>query len=587
MQAVVPEHNHELLLLELERQYTQLQTRRQLRDAQTRLAWLQQRCHQLMDDSPLAICLLHRGLICHANRSFAHLFGYRDAEHLREHPMRQLLEERCRSDLDQTLRECDHSGCELQRTLTAMRPDDTCFEARFCFAPTEYDDAPCLEVKIITEFDESDQISHEINPISGLSNHQAFMRALESARNNARHGGQDRGLMLLTLNQLEVTRAKLGADGVDLILRDTATILKQKMGRDHLLFHLDDNSFAIILQTADPDETVKIGWRLCRAVSGHTCPVQEMAIHATLSVGIVAVNDCAPRAAELLSRARRAAENRQHGDHLDNSVTLYQHKKMRLWLYGNDAKMSKHLHDALKKDHFHLLYQPVVPLRLETPTQYYEVLLRLVSDSDEEISPYAFIAQAIEPEVLVELDRWVIGRALAALGRGPHTHNRTHLFINLSGPSLCSTELEQWLGETLRQGQVPGEYLVFEISESSAAIDLPAAHRFVRAVRQSGCQICLKHFGSSPSSERVRKELDCEFIKLDGSYIQDLQNRTLTAASLEAILAPLKQRHKLIIAPLVEETHVISDLFSAGVDLIQGHYLQPPQPSMDYDFFEG
>jgi PAS domain-containing protein len=107
MQAVVPEHNHELLLLELERQYTQLQTRRQLRDAQTRLAWLQQRCHQLMDDSPLAICLLHRGLICHANRSFAHLFGYRDAEHLREHPMRQLLEERCRSDLDQTLRECD------------------------------------------------------------------------------------------------------------------------------------------------------------------------------------------------------------------------------------------------------------------------------------------------------------------------------------------------------------------------------------------------------------------------------------------------------------------------------------------------
>jgi len=76
VQAVLPERNHELLLLELGRVYAQLQTRRELRTTQNRLAQLQQRNQTLIESSPLAICMLHNGLILHANKSFAHLFGY-------------------------------------------------------------------------------------------------------------------------------------------------------------------------------------------------------------------------------------------------------------------------------------------------------------------------------------------------------------------------------------------------------------------------------------------------------------------------------------------------------------------------------
>ena len=127
---------------------------------------------------------------------------------------------------------------------------------------------------------------------------------------------------------------------------------------------------------------------------------------------------------------------------------------------------------------------------------------------------------------------------------------------------------------------------MFEISESDAAVNLMEARNFAHAMQQLHCKVCLKHFGSSPNSEHVRQELDAEFIKLDGSYIQDLQNRNLSLESLQEILNPLQQQNKLIIAPLVEKTRVISDLFSAGVHLIQGHYLQPPREKMDYDFFD-
>ena len=585
VQAVIPEHNHELLLLELGRQYSQLQTRRELRDTQSHLAQLQQRCQQLVESSPLAICLLQNGLIHYANESFAHLFGYDGAEHLLEHSLRQLLEERFRDDLDLILRECDHTGCSMERNLTGLRPDDTRFEARFSLSLPEYEANPCLEVQVTTDLDESRDMFRDTHPISGLSNQQAFMRALEASRSNARRGVQDRNLILLTLDHLEVIRTEVGANGVDLILRDIAGILKQKVSRAHLLAHLDDNSFAIILHTADPNKAVTIGEQLCLAVSRHICQVQETSIHTTLSAGIVVINDSAPTPIELLSHARLAAESLHHGNRPGNGVSLYQEEKT--FLSSSDSKMSKRLQNALRMNRFRLLYQPVVPLRLETPTQYYEVLLRLMSDSDKEISPNAFIAQAIEPDVLVELDRWVISKALEQLSGKENIQKRTHLLINLSGASLRSAELIQWLSEELRQSHIPAEYLVFEISESDAAVNLIEARNFAQAIQQLHCQVCLKHFGSSPNSEHVRQELDAEFIKLDGSYIQDLQNRNLTLPALQEMLAPLQSQNKLIIAPLVEKTRVISDLFSAGVHLIQGHYLQPPREQMDYDFFEG
>lgn len=584
VQAVLPEHNNERLLIEFERLYTQLQARRSLRDAQSRLTRLQQRYRQLLDSSSLAICILREGVIRYANQSFVRLFGHESTDSLVEHSLRQFVDEPFRDDLDHFLLECDQNDCTLERNLTGIRPDNTSFEACFTFTPSEYGEETCLEVNVITDLDRPDEVLRDIHPVSRLSNQQAFMRELEVTLRNARHGGQDRNLLLLKPDHLKVIQAEVGDDGVELILRDIADILRKMVNRAHLLAHLDDNSFAIIMRTPDPNKAVEIGEQLCHAVSNHICQVQGTSIHTTLSVGVVIINDSAPAPVELLTRAHQAADSLHHGNRPGNGVSLYQEEKPRL--AGGDAKMSKRLSNAIRMNRFRLLYQPVVPLRLETSAHYYEVLLRLMSDSDKPISPNVFIAQSIDPNVLVELDRWVIGQALSQLGSKQCLQQQTHLLINLSSPSLRSGELVQWLGGELSNSQLPAERLIFEISESDAAVDLIQARKFAHAIQQLHCKVCLKHFGSSPNSEHVRQELDADYIKLDGSYVQDLQNRNLTLETLQELLEPLIEQNKLIIAPLVEKTSVIGDLFSAGVHLIQGHYLQPPQEQMHYDFFE-
>ncbi|MBA4503211.1 EAL domain-containing protein [Marinobacterium marinum] len=584
IQAAIPEHNSVLLLLTVQRLFDALSTRRALLQAQVQLSRLREYNLRLVEHASLAVCFVHNGLIRYANACFAHLFGYNSGEALHQHSLRQLMQPQYREDLDLILHESSHNGTRIQRTLTAERPDTTCFEANMSIEPAEYKEQMCLRIEAITNLETSTQAFRDKHPLSGLRNQSAFLEALNTLCQNAHLGGQDRSLLLLSLDHLEVIQAEVGTDGVELILRDISTILKRQVSRAHLLAHLDNNTFAILMHNADPDRAVKLGEALCHSISSHICKVQQTSIHTTVSIGVVMINDSTPPPEELLQRARMSAASLHHGNRPGNGVSLYQSEQA--LLPNIDTRMSKRLLNALKMDRFRLLYQPVVPLRLNTQAQYYEVLLRLISDSERALSPNAFIAQAVAPEVLIELDRWVITTALHKLSEAFGRGERVHLLINLSSPSLRSSELLNWLGETLCQSGVPAEYLVFQISESDAAVDLMEVRNFTHALQQLNCQVCLKHFGSSPNSNHVCRELDTRFIKLDGSYVHDLESHTLPLETLASMLEPLQAQHKLIIAPLVEKTRVISDLYSAGVHLIQGYYLQQPQEQMEYDFFK-
>lgn len=582
VQAVVCEHNTELLLLLLRREFEALNMRRELRSSRSQLNHLQERCERLVTHSSLAICYIQDGLIQFANASFAELFGYDSDRQLHEHSLRQLLQSDCRDDLDLLLHDSLQNGSRVQRTLTVERPDKTEFEGLFTIFPAPYRGENHLGIEVTTDLYEADEVLRDRHPGTGLITQSAFMEALETAGQNAHRGGQDRSLLLLSLDHLDVIRGEVGSEGVELILSNIAAILKQDVNRAHLVGHLDDDSFAILMHNADPDKAVALGNTLCHTISNHVCDIQQTAIHTTVSVGVVMVNDSSPSAPEMIARARLSADALRHGNRPGNGVNLYHSEQTRLAVA--DEKMGKRLLNALKLDRFRLLFQPVVPLRLDPPAPYYEVLLRLISDSDRQLSPDLFIAPNIEPSVLVEVDRWVIKKALASLEQMPAAA-RTHLLINLSGASLRAPELLDWLYDLLRLSRVPAELLIFQISESDAAVNLMEACVFTQGLKRLNCKVCLKHFGSSPNSEHVRRELDTEYVKLDGSYVQDLGNRNIKLDQLQGLLSPLQSQRKLIIAPLVENTRVISDLYTAGVHLIQGYYLQPPREQMDYDFF--
>ncbi|MBP0049826.1 sensor domain-containing phosphodiesterase [Marinobacterium sp. AK62] len=580
--AVVDAHNEPWLMLALERTYQQLQHRRELRSAQTELQQLTERNHLLTEGSSTAICYLRDNTLVYANPACVRLLGYDSAKRLLGHRLGALVAPHQSDRLSECLHQAQEAIPGEAVQLTFYRPDQTMFEGCVSASRSEYEGSPCLIVDIRQPESEAEAFQY-IDPTTGLRNHKASLQALETACARARRGGQDRSLLLLRLDHLDVIRSEVGIDGEGLILRAIARTLKQTVNPAHELGRLDDDSFIVLMQNSDPNKALNLGQALCHAIRNHVCSVANTSIHTTVSIGIVMINDSAPPPATLLEHAHEAADSLHQGNRPGNGVQLYSPDQGEISQL--DGKMNRRLANALRLNRFRLLYQPVVPLRLEPPAACYEVLLRLMSDSNKAISPNAFIIQTIEPDILRELDRWVVKHALSALQAPEIADQHIALFINLSGPSIRCNELPEWLAETLTQTTVAPSQLVFQISESDAAVDLMAARRFVRAMKQLGCRTCLKHFGSSPNSAHVRRELETEFVKLDSSYMRDLQNDSLDLETLETLLDPLREQKRTLIAPQVETTHVIPELYTAGIHLLQGHYLQPPREQMDYDFF--
>ncbi|MBV0932549.1 EAL domain-containing protein [Marinobacterium weihaiense] len=583
VRALVPEHNGHLLLLSLERAFQGLTTRRELAIARLQLKQLQERCERLMATSSQAACLVRNGRVHYANPPFTRLFGYRRDGQLQGHSLAGLFPENQRPDLEQCLYRCAQEQTSVQHHLSALRPDGTCFKALFTIMPDTFPDASGFHLAVTTEPGTEQATNSHRHPVSGLHDQQRLMEALDSACQTAHRGGEDRSLLLLNLDHLEVIQHEVGPDGTRQILGDIATLLKREVGPAHLIAQLNDDRFAVLMHCAAPDQAEALAERLCQSVSRHICEVGSTSIHTTLSIGIVMINDSAPDAQTLLQRAQAAAEHLHHGNRPGNGVSLY-HKNT-LLPAEQDARMGKRLRNALRLNRFRLLFQPVVPLCLEPPQPYYEVLMRLISDSERALSPTAFVAQGIAADVLVEMDQWVINTALTQLAEHTRAQHPVFLLINLCGASLGHLGLLAWLQARLAEHATPPQQLIFQISESDAAVNLMGARSFTRQLRQLGCRVCLKHFGSSPNSEHVLRELETDYIKLDGSYIQDLEKRRLKPETLLEVLHPLQQHDKLIIAPLVESTRVISTLYGAGVHLIQGYYLQQPREQMDYDFF--
>jgi len=98
------------------------------------------------------------------------------------------------------------------------------------------------------------------------------------------------------------------------------------------------------------------------------------------------------------------------------------------------------------------------------------------------------------------------------------------------------------------------------------------------------CRASLSRFGLSDEPFEILQHIPVDFVKLDGSCIQNLDEDEVVRGDVTEMIKQLQSLGKLTIVPMVESANVLSALWQAGANYIQGHYLQEPSTSMDYDF---
>lgn len=220
-------------------------------------------------------------------------------------------------------------------------------------------------------------------------------------------------------------------------------------------------------------------------------------------------------------------------------------------------------------------YQPIVDLE-KGEVLHFEALIRMRDRSGTYISAGSFIPTAERLGLVSMLDRWMITSVIGVL----RTHREEKVFINLSPLSLSDQTFLDEIESLLRANRDVVSRLGIEITENAAMYDLESTHQWMTNLRQVGCRFALDDFGIGFTSLWYIRNLPVEYVKIDGSFVQNVDSDMENRALVEAISTMCRALGKRVIAEWVETASVMNVLTEYGVQYGQGHFWGRPGPNL-------
>jgi EAL domain-containing protein (putative c-di-GMP-specific phosphodiesterase class I) len=152
----------------------------------------------------------------------------------------------------------------------------------------------------------------------------------------------------------------------------------------------------------------------------------------------------------------------------------------------------------------------------------------------------------------------------------------------LSGQSVGDRTFHRWAFETLEQaGAAVCGRLCLEITETAAITKLADAAAFIEQVRALGVRVALDDFGAGASSFGYLKDLDVDFIKIDGRFVRGILTDAVDAAAVRCFIEVAKTVEIETVAEFVESETARDRLTEMGVDFVQGYLIHRPAPIDD------
>lgn len=234
---------------------------------------------------------------------------------------------------------------------------------------------------------------------------------------------------------------------------------------------------------------------------------------------------------------------------------------------------------ALDNDDFLLYAQRIMALKPRLEDQgCLEILLRLREEEDNMLPPGGFFPVAEALGMLEDIDRWVAQHTIAWCALSAEYDNAPICCINLSTDSLLNPDFADFIRAEIKKHDVPGSRLCFEINELDAITQPDGIRKFIRALKPRGCRFTLDNFGSVKVSFAHIRDLPIDYLKVDGSIIQNIINSSGDLARARAISLTCQRLGLRVIAQNVESKPVLVKLREIGFDYAQGFGISHPGP---------
>lgn len=413
----------------------------------------------------------------------------------------------------------------------------------------------------------------ERDSLTGLYNRRRFQDELarfiiESERRKS-HGA----LLFFDLDEFKYVNDTFGHGAGDAMLIRIAGEVGKLVRRNEIFSRLGGDEFAILMPEATQMEIEALAERVVRAVAQIPFRFDGQNLRLTTSLGIALYPESAGNGEDLIAHADAAMYQAKGAG--KNAWRIYRpdmdvSQAMVVRLSWNDR-----INRALEENLFVLHFQGIFRTDEARTLSHLEVLVRM-KDRDAPggfIMPGHFIPFAEKSGKILDIDRWVLKQSISLLARSAKV---PALAVNVSGRSIDEPTLPHYIAELLKEHGVEPGRLLIELTETAAVSDLHDAQRFIEALRQTGCRVCLDDFGTGFSSFAYLKHLNTDILKIDGLFIRDLPNNHDNQIFVKAIVDVARGLRKTTVAEFVEDAETLEMLKRFGVDQLQGYHLDMP-----------
>ncbi len=443
-------------------------------------------------------------------------------------------------------------------------------------------DSYILILKDISEYRMLESRLHILKTYDSLT-HLPNRRAVESHIKrsiiNSRKHNSFHVFCYISLDQLQYFIDLNGYSAGEELVKSFAEKLKSLVRADDVLAHINNGDFAILYHYTNPKPALKL-------ISDVLWQIQKVPFkwlghehNITASIGFYLIHKSTYTATQVLYDAHLAGKiAKEKGG---NRIYIFRQNDDDISIRKGNILWGRKLKAAFEDDLFHLFAQPIHPLNkkdYKKPFFHYEVLIRLHSSEGNWISPGEFLPAAEHHNMMILIDKWVVSEVIKQVTEIASLDSSLVFSINLSGQSLNDPHFLDYIISLLNQSAIDPRMLCFEITETVAVNELSSITRFIDKLRKRGCSFSLDDFGTGVSSYSYLKNLDVNYLKIDGSFVKDMDTDLISYEMVRSINQVGHAMGLEVIAEFVETEQVMDSLRKVGVEYGQGYGIARPEP---------
>ena len=416
------------------------------------------------------------------------------------------------------------------------------------------------------------------DPLTGLLNKDEFLRNVAEYASSMRKDDHPLSIFFVNIDGLRYVNNTYGHPEGDNMLQHVANILRQSVRPTDIVARYGGDVFAVALIGIDSDHVAVKAKGMSSNVEQAKVMLGSREHSLTVTIGValgyahMGVDSLVNNADLALLLAKEKGRNQIYF-YRDEDET---HRKEFGTLFNNLETLKQ----ALQERRFSMHYQPIVHLQ-SGGAHHYEALIRLRDEAGSVLPPDVFIKVAEKFGLATKIDCMVVTACIQKLAELARAGNPAGLAINLSGKSVGNAELLALIKRELSASGVDPARIVFEITETAAFHNLELVQQFVREVKQLGCRFALDDFGVGFSSFYYIKQLDIDYLKIDGSFIRNLRDSANDRVFVQAMVEISRVYGMKVIAEWVENTEITALLKDIGVDYGQGYLFGKPGPECE------